>query len=149
MKEMQNERIDTNRRTSMPRIIQWVVVLVLVISMGSHWAVLQTMAWASMLISYSRNTPFAEAVVKTFDGKHPCRMCLQIREGRQREERQQNNTPLIKIEKMPDLILVARQAMSPLALAEAGDAVPTVPHLHVDFIESPPAPPPRPFFAVL
>lgn len=127
----------------MPRKSQFVVVLMLVASMGSHWAVLQTMAWASMLISYSQNAPFVEAVVKTFDGKHPCRMCLQIRAGRQQERQEPHNAPSIKLEKMPDVIPAVAQTMLPSALAKATDLVPTVPRLHLDFVEAPPTPPPR------
>jgi hypothetical protein len=133
----------------MPQWIRFVAVLVLVVSMGLHWALLQTVAWTSMLVSYSRNASFAEAVVKTFDGKHPCPMCLMIRDGRQQEERQQKNVPLIKIEKMPDFILDDRQTRLPFTPPETRDAVPTVPRLHLDFIESPPTPPPRKVLAVL
>ena len=74
-----------------------------------------------MLVSYSRNASFAEAVVKTFDGKHPCPMCLMIRDGRQQEERQQKNVPLIKIEKMPDFILDDRQTRLPFTPPETRD----------------------------
>jgi len=126
-----------------------VTVLTLVFSMGLHWTLLQTVAWTGMIVSYSRNAPFAEAVARTFDGKHSCPMCLMIRNGRQQEERQQKNPSLIKTEKMPDCVLDDRPARIPFAPTETHDAVPTVPRLHADFPEPPPTPPPRGFFAVL
>jgi hypothetical protein len=62
--------------------------VVLVFCMGLHLALLQTVAWTGMLISYSRDGSFAEAVVKTFDGEHPCPLCKVIREGRAEGEEQ-------------------------------------------------------------
>lgn len=130
-------------------MIRFAIALTLIFSMGLHWTLLQTVAWTNMLISYSRNAPFAEAVAKTFDGKHPCAMCLKIREGRDQEERQQKEAPLIKMEKMPDLILGDQRPLLPFAPAKAPNAVPFVPHLRADFIERPHTPPPRLSHAVL
>ena len=63
-------------------------VLVLVLSLGLHWALLQTVAWTGMMISYSRDGSLAEAVSKTFDGEHPCRLCHAIQKGRADEQKQ-------------------------------------------------------------
>ena len=57
-------------------------VLMLSGVLGLHWAVLQTVAWTSMLIERLPNQSLATAVVTTFDGQHPCQLCLAIREGR-------------------------------------------------------------------
>ena len=43
---------------------------------------LQTVAWASMIVDYSRNGALTEAVEKTFDGRHPCRICKEIEKER-------------------------------------------------------------------
>lgn len=64
-----------------------VAVSVLVLSLGLHWALLQTVAWTGMLIAYSRDGSFKQAVVKTFDGKHPCPLCKAIEKGRADEKR--------------------------------------------------------------
>ena len=40
-----------------------------------------------MLIHYSQDAPFEEAVVKTFDGKHPCSLCKQIAQGKRSEKK--------------------------------------------------------------
>ncbi|MFO1512170.1 MAG: hypothetical protein U1F83_04525 [Verrucomicrobiota bacterium] len=69
--------------------IKTITVLVLLLSLGLHWAVLQTVAWTGMLITYSRDASFTEAVSKTFDGEHPCPMCKIIKKGRAEEKEQE------------------------------------------------------------
>ena len=63
-------------------------VSVLVLSLGLHWTVLQSIAWTGMIISYSSNVSFKEAVAKTFDGKHPCSLCKAIAKGQAGEKQQ-------------------------------------------------------------
>jgi hypothetical protein len=74
-------------------VFRLVSVLVLVLSLGLHWALLQTVAWSGMLISFSRSGSFNEAVAKTFDGQHPCPLCKVVRQGRA-QERQQSQKQL-------------------------------------------------------
>jgi hypothetical protein len=69
-----------------------VVAAVLVLSLGLHWTLLQTIAWTGMFISFSRTGSFKEAAIKTFDGQHPCTLCTAIKQGRE-EERQQDREP--------------------------------------------------------
>jgi hypothetical protein len=52
--------------------------LVLAVSGGLRPA-LQGVAWTGMLVRYSRTVPLREAVRQTFDGEHPCAMCLALR----------------------------------------------------------------------
>ncbi len=61
----------------------------LVLSLGLHWALLQTVAWTGMLVTYSRDASFQDAVSKTFDGEHPCALCKVIKSGRAEEGRQE------------------------------------------------------------
>ncbi len=72
----------------MQRPIKFLTVLMLVLTVGLHWALLQTVAWTGMLVSYSRDGSFTEAVSKTFDGAHPCCLCKAIKSGRQAEQKQ-------------------------------------------------------------
>ena len=72
----------------MRRPIKFLTVLLLVLSLGLHWALLQTVAWTGMLVTYSQDGAFSEAVSKTFDGKHPCCMCKAIESARQDEQKQ-------------------------------------------------------------
>ena len=120
----------------------------LFVMLGGHWFTLQAVAWARMLAEFSRTDSFARAVEKTFDGQHPCKLCLSIREGRQQEEREQGRLPLVKLEKSRELFCDLRRVMVPSAPACPRDAVAFVPQWTSDFLDSPPTPPPR-LFAVL
>lgn len=70
------------------RFSKWFVVLTLAISLGAHWAFLQSVAWMGMIVTYSRDASFAEAVIKTFDGKHPCGLCDAIQKSCNEEKKQ-------------------------------------------------------------
>jgi hypothetical protein len=80
--------------------VKTVTVAVLVLSLGLHWALLQTVAWTGMLVSYSRDGSFKQAVAKTFDGKHPCPLCKVIEKGRAEEKKQeqQQSKPGVKMD---------------------------------------------------
>ena len=117
--------------------------LALFFILGGHWLTLQSAAWTRMFTDFSRSDSFSAAVAKTFDGRHPCKMCLHIREGRQQEEREQRDSPLVKTERAAELFCDSRRVVVPSAPAEAEDAVAFVPQLHPDFIDTPPIPPPR------
>jgi hypothetical protein len=74
------------------------VIASLVLSIGGHWAVLQSLAWVGMAVSYSQQEPVADALAKTFDGKHPCRLCKLVREGKTSESKQEAKLDLKKFE---------------------------------------------------
>lgn len=57
------------------------ILLALVLSLGLHWTVLQSAAWVGMIVSYSQDGSLGEALTKTFDGEHPCELCLMIDRG--------------------------------------------------------------------
>ena len=67
---------------------RFLVVLALAVSVGLHWGFLQSVAWVGMVASYSQDASFAEALGKTFDGKHPCKLCTSIQKGRAEEKQQ-------------------------------------------------------------
>jgi hypothetical protein len=75
-------------------------VLMLVLLLGLHWALLQTVAWTGMIVSYSQGTSFQEAIRLTFDGKHPCCLCKAVKQGRSQEKQQEQNQvkPVNKLE---------------------------------------------------
>ena len=52
---------------------------------GGHWLALQSLAWTEMLVKYSHEAQLAEAVAKTFDGQHPCALCVSIEQGKRSE----------------------------------------------------------------
>lgn len=61
------------------------VVLALTLTVGGHWILLQSAAWAGMLISYSKDSTLSEALLKTFDGNHPCKLCQMVQAGKRSE----------------------------------------------------------------
>lgn len=85
-------------------VIRIAIVLLLVLSLGLHWAFLQTVAWTGMLVTYAQQGTLTEAVSKTFDGEHPCKMCQFVEQGRaqERQQDQQAAKPGLKLE--PSLV---------------------------------------------
>lgn len=127
------------RPESMRSIVRIATVLMLVLSLGLHWAVLQTVAWTGMIIAYSQNDSLQGAVGKTFDGQHPCPMCKAIKQGRaeERQQSQQKSDSTVKLE-FPLLTESLR-----LTAPEFGaDVCFFIPHLTSSASE-PPTPPPR------
>jgi hypothetical protein len=69
------------------------VILALCSAIGLHWCALQSIAWTSMVIEYSKDSPFKEALAKTFDGRHPCSLCQAVQTGKKSE--QKNNVRIV------------------------------------------------------
>jgi hypothetical protein len=64
------------------RYSKWVVVATLSLTLGFHWAILQSVAWVGMFVDFSCQGSLTEAVSKTFDGQHPCPLCKLVRAGK-------------------------------------------------------------------
>ncbi|NDA69127.1 MAG: hypothetical protein EBY09_21275, partial [Verrucomicrobia bacterium] len=96
-----SRRTGIQRAVLFKRIAKAAVILAVALSVGLHWALLQSMAWTGMLVTYAQQTAFRDAVAKTFDGKHPCRLCKLVREGQQSEKEKESLLPLVKIESIP------------------------------------------------
>jgi len=64
---------------------------------GGHWAVLQATAWVGMLVKYSESEGVEVGITKTFDGKHPCDLCLSIAKNKQTEKKQSSQLAAAKI----------------------------------------------------
>ena len=85
----------------MQNLIRTLTALLLVLTLGLHWAMLQSVAWVGMIVTYSRDASLTEAINKTFDGQHPCKMCKVIKQARAEEkqkEQKQNVKPGSKSE---------------------------------------------------
>jgi len=80
------------------RFSRWLLIAALFLAIGGHWAVLQTVAWATMIVDYSRDGALSEAVQKTFDGRHPCQICTVIQKSRQSEKKHDALQMVKKIE---------------------------------------------------
>jgi hypothetical protein len=80
------------------RAAHWLVIAALFLAAGGHWAVLQTVAWGTMIVDYSQHASLGEAVQKTFDGQHPCGLCTQIQKSRDTEKKHEAQVGVQKIE---------------------------------------------------
>ena len=118
-------------------------------TLGGHWFALQSIAWGRMIADFSRQDSVGTAIAKTFSGRFPCSLCLEVRKGWHQENQQREKLPWLKIEKSPEFIwqLCCLAVPPPSAFALYERAF--VPERYSDFIDSPPTPPPRGCFAVL
>ena len=78
--------------SQLPRFL---IIVALAGSIGLHWVFLQSVAWVGMVVTYSQDAPITEAIGKTFDGQHPCKLCKGIAAGKQ-SERKAEFLPLVK-----------------------------------------------------
>jgi hypothetical protein len=119
------------------RLSQWTIVLLLIISVGGHWAILQSVAWAGMLARFSQTMSFSQAVQNTFDGQHPCALCQAVKQGQEAERKESQFQPPEKL----TLCLNSQPATLPLPPA-AIHAFAATAHPGC-FLAQPPHPPPR------
>lgn len=119
------------------KFAKWVIAFSLIITIGGPWAVLQSVAWLGMAITYSEDATLSEALVKTFDGRHPCQLCKIVTAGKQSEQKRasiQNDTKF-------DFWLGLENAS---VFAPTPFVVPLIPIDSAPLrAESPPTPPPR------
>jgi len=114
-----------------------ITIFALCCAIGLHWIALQSLAWTTMIIDYSKRAPLCQAITQTFDGAHPCLLCHAVNAGKNSEKKSDLQSPAPKI----DMICVSRttsflQPFIPIEYAAR------------DFSfnklgRSPPSPPPR------
>lgn len=76
----------------MSRLPQILVVAALVVSIGLHWAVLQSAAWVGMAVAYSvEKGSLTEGLSDTFDGDHPCPLCKAVKQGQDSESQTEDD----------------------------------------------------------
>jgi hypothetical protein len=61
------------------------MALSLILLMQGPALLVQEVAWAKMLVSYTQERGLKRGVLETFDGKHPCKMCAKASELRKSE----------------------------------------------------------------
>jgi hypothetical protein len=83
------------------RIGKLFLILALVAMLGAHWALLQAVAWTTMLADNLHTNSFRDAVTMTFDGQHPCPICKAIAAGKKSEKKSETVSPALKLEFPP------------------------------------------------
>lgn len=110
------------------RLARFFVLIAAVQVLGGHWAVLQSVAWARMIVDYAQRESLTVAVAKTFDGAHPCSLCATVSEGRQQEKKQEATTTIAKLDAVlssaqcvpwPQVQAWMYPALSPMCVASA------------------------------
>jgi hypothetical protein len=84
---------------------------------GAHWALLQSVAWTGMLVSRSQQTGVEEAVRTTFDGEHPCRLCVVVKEGQKQQSEKRPDSALELMAKTNFLQPAVALAPAPASVA--------------------------------
>jgi hypothetical protein len=115
------------------------LVGMLMVSIGMHWALLQSIAWASMLARYSQQGySVSTALAQTFDGKHPCKICRVTESGRKAQSSAEKIVPIQKQDLFSQRIEVS---WSPVFVAVVPKLPAPAAWTSVQF--KPPFPPPR------
>ena len=123
------------------RTTRILIVAVLMFSIGLHWVVLQSAAWAGMLVTYTlQEGSLINGVSQTFDNEHPCPFCKAIKKGRQSEKK---DTKQADQKKKIDLTLgiSGRLILTPPS-PTLSPPLPDFPH-GITRCTKPPSPPPR------
>lgn len=68
------------------------IIVMLTLSLGAHWALLQSVAWAGMIFDYSTEAGLRQGISMTFDGDHPCSLCNVIEEAKDQDQQQDETT---------------------------------------------------------
>jgi len=109
----------------------------LVLAIGGHWALVQSVAWVRMAVSYSKSAPLVKALTMTFDGRHPCELCKVVQAGKRSEREKPSSPPDTKLDLLCRLTALVLPPQPPIPPPPGRDefAPPRA--------EPPPTPPPR------
>jgi hypothetical protein len=79
-------------------IARAVTIFALCCAIGLHWIALQSLAWTTMIIDYSKRAPICQAIIQTFDGAHPCSLCHAVNAGKNSEKKSDLQSSAQKID---------------------------------------------------
>lgn len=108
---------------------------------GGHWATLQAVAWSGMLVKYSSTSGLWVGLQQTFDGDHPCPLCLAIRRAQQNRQAPDQLTSTA-----PEARLLATTPATPerdLGMDPTGESLLDPTFRVASHRDQPPVPPPR------
>jgi len=128
--------------SGIPRqVVSLLIALAVCTASGTHWLVLQSVAWAGMIVSYAQDRPLDEAISDTFDGEHPCSLCEAISTEKKKEaEQKRETTPGASLKKLVFVLTEATGEPAPVCRAWTWSEFAQVACARV---EEPLLPPPR------
>jgi|SRR5579871_819349 len=103
------------------RLRNILLIIVILGGTGAHWCALQSVAWTTMIAENLRTVSLTEAIVRTFDGRHPCSICKVITNAKKSGKRSEFLQPPIKLEFPPaiaSLLLVTPSRFHVVALID-------------------------------
>lgn len=112
--------------------------------LGGPYGVLQLVAWTGMLASYSASDGLVGGISKTFDGEHPCSLCVAIDEAKEKKQEQEPfivacaKLSSMELTLLPDLTLPSPKVTDHLSVGFSDQAA-----LRSQLVQGPPSPPPR------
>jgi hypothetical protein len=118
-------------------IARAITIFALCCAIGLQWLALQSLAWATMLINYSKRAPLRQAIAQTFDGAHPCSLCHRVKSGNNSEKKCELQSPAQKIDMT--YASPAARSIRPFILFEYA----VRDFCYSEIGRSPPVPPPR------
>jgi hypothetical protein len=124
------------------RLITLMMALALFLVAGGHWAMLQGVAWVTMVHDFSRGGSLTQAVEKTFDGKHPCAMCKKIAKAKNSEASGEKAPVTLKIDKKAEVFVKAPGSELPTPVSRPFAYGPTPFVLMTELCFAPPVPVP-------
>ena len=83
------------------RLRKILLICLLLAATGGQTALLQCVAWTSMLAGNLRTTSVSQAVQNTFDGNHPCPLCQAIARAKSTEKKSEATVPATRLEFLP------------------------------------------------
>jgi hypothetical protein len=126
----------TKFRIVLSRLGKVAVVFALVATLSAHWALLQTVAWTTMLAGNLTSCSFHDAVTRTFDGQHPCPLCKAIAAAKNSGQKNHVTFEQQKLDFPPIEGSLVLMAPSQVEIPSPDTFAKSVP-------QKPPVPPPR------
>ena len=121
------------------KVARGLIVCSLVVAIGGHWALLQSIAWVGMFAKFSQTCSFADAWVKTFDGNHPCKLCIVVQKGKESQQKQEP----APIQPKLDFFILNNKPFEVRRGFSISDGFPILSQFALERFEQPLTPPPR------
>ena len=123
------------------QLARTLLIAALVFSIGLHWVVLQSAAWAGMIVTYSiKEGSLLTGMSQTFDAEHPCSLCGAVAFGMKQEKKDPQKQQETQKKLLLTLAVLERVVLTPPTFVLISAELKQTP-FEMDL--RPPLPPPR------